>query len=137
MGSLDSECLLEEEASKACQEYSEKLDQLNAFVKAQGPFVEQLKEMASDLQQVKLTAAKVTPAKDSPELRAALEAAKKAGEEFGNTSPEAALAWETVEEIAAASNAPALGGKLTDECLVEAIEACEALDELNKALNLD
>ena len=56
---------------------------------------------------------------------------------FDLPTPEAALAWETVEEIAAASNAPALGGKLTDECLVEAIEACEALDELNKALNLD
>ena len=44
---------------------------------------------------------------------------------------------ETVEEIAAAGNANALGGALSDdECLVDAaMEACVALEELNRVLN--
>ena len=118
-------------------EYGEKLDELNKLVKETGPFVEQLRGLAGDLQKIKLTASAATPAKDSPQLRAALKTAKEASEKFGATSPEAAVAWDAVEEIAAASNEPALGGSLTDECLVEALEACQALDELNRVLNLE
>ena len=82
---------------------------------------------------------KVPPAppvagKDSPELRAAITEAKAASDEFGATSTEAVLAWETVEEIASAGVEPALGGMLDDECLIDTIEACEALQELNKGL---
>lgn len=134
---MDEECLVEDEASKACREYGEKLDELAQLVKKQGPFVEQMKGLAGDLQKIKVTAKEATPAKDSPELRKAVAEAKAASEEFGASSSQAAVAWDTVEEIAAAGNAPALGGTLTDECLVEALEACEALDQLNKALHLD
>ena len=40
--------------------------------------------------------------KDSPQLRQALADAKKTSEEKGATSKEAAVAWDIVEEIAAA-----------------------------------
>jgi CP12 domain len=117
-------------------EYGQKLDELATLVKSQSPFVEQMKGLTDELKRIKVSAAPAQKAKDSPELRAALKAAKAASAEFGPTSKEAAVAWDTVEEIAAAGNAPALGGSLTDECLVEAIEACEALEELNRALSL-
>lgn len=73
-------------------------------------------------------------ARDSPELREAIREAKEVSEKMGAASIEAILAWETVEEIASASNSPALGGMLDDECLVETIEACEAMEELQRAL---
>ena len=73
-------------------------------------------------------------APNSAALDAALEEAKAVTADKGIKSPEAAVAWETVEEIAAAGNANALGETLTDfECVVEAAkEACVALEELGK-----
>ena len=118
-------------------EYGDKLDELQSLLNQQAPFVEQMKQMTGDLQKLKVTATKPTAAKDSPQLREAVKAAKAAGEKYGAGSPEAAVAWDNVEEIAAAGNSNALGGNLADECLVEALEACEALDELNRVLNLD
>ncbi|CAB9507090.1 expressed unknown protein [Seminavis robusta] len=135
-GSLD-ECETEGDASDACKEYGEKLDALADLMKTQGKFVEQMKGLTDELQKIKVSSAPAPKAQDSPELRAAVKAAKAASEEFGASSPEAAVAWDTVEEIAAAGNSNALGGSLTDECLVEAMEACEALDELNRVLSLN
>jgi hypothetical protein len=133
---LNEECLTEEEASKACMEYGEKLDQLTELVKKNKPYVEQMKGLAAELKQIKIKAAPAQPAADSPELRAALKAAQEASEKYGPTSPEAKVAWDIVEEEAAAGVDNALGGMLTDECLVETLEACEALDELNRALKV-
>lgn len=136
--SLDEECLTDD-PSPACLEYGEKLDQLAELIKKQKPFVEQMKGLASEMKQMKLAEAsttKKTAAKDSPELRAAVKEAKETAEKYGATSPEARVAWDNVEEIAAAGNANAMGGTLIDECLVEASEACDALDELNKVLTL-
>eukprot|EP00555_Chaetoceros_dichaeta_P011376 CAMPEP_0198259654 /NCGR_PEP_ID=MMETSP1447-20131203/8785_1 /TAXON_ID=420782 /ORGANISM="Chaetoceros dichaeta, Strain CCMP1751" /LENGTH=234 /DNA_ID=CAMNT_0043947091 /DNA_START=54 /DNA_END=758 /DNA_ORIENTATION=- len=70
-------------------------------------------------------------------LLAALENAKKITAELGITSSEAKLAWEDVEEIASSSTAAATKKALDlDECEVDKIEACEALEELDKVLNL-
>lgn len=138
-GSLsDEECSTEEAASKACQEYSENLDKLTELMEKNKPFIEQMKGVAGELNRIKLGApAPSASGKDSPELRAALQEAKEASEKHGATSPEARVAWDTVEEIAAAGTAPAMGGALTDdECLIETMQACEALEELNKALKL-
>ena len=135
--SLNEECSTEEAASKACMEYGENLDKLSALMGENKPFIEQMKGVASELQRIKLAASPKPVAKDSPELRAAVAEAKAISDEKGATSPEARVAWDTVEEIAAAGNAPAMGGMLLeDECLVEAMEACEALEVLNEALNL-
>ena len=42
--------------------------------------------------------------------------------------------WETVEEIASSDVSEATKGSLEEECLVEAIEACEAIEALQNAL---
>jgi len=137
-GSLADECeLTDGEVSKACMEYDKNLEELQKMLKENAPFIQKMKSIASDLENIKMTTAPAVQAKDSPELRAAVAEAKKATDEFGPTSSEARLAWESVEEIASAGNAGALGGKLsTEECLVETAEACEALEKLEKALEL-
>ena len=92
------------------------------------------KELASSVNPVKLQPPETGAAPPSHELEKALVEARKITSELGLASPEAAIAWETVEQIAAAGNSNALGGSLsTDECFVEAAkEACEALEELHK-----
>lgn len=117
-------------------EYGEKLDQLSQLVKQNKPHIEQMRGLATELQKIKLNVAKSAPAEDSPELRAALKEAQAATEKYGATSSEAKNAWDNVEEIASSGLNNSLGGMLGDECLVETMEACEALDELNRALNL-
>ena len=72
---------------------------------------------------------------NNPELDSALEEAKNATEKHGISSPEARLAWEAVENIAGNDFSEATKRGLSDEeCLVEYIEACEAMEELNRAL---
>jgi len=69
-------------------------------------------------------------------LLTALENAKKITAELGITSSEAKLAWEDVEEIASSSTSQATKKPLNlEECEVEKIEACEALEELDKIIN--
>jgi len=43
--------------------------------------------------------------------------------------------WETVEEIASSDVGEALKGSLEEECLVETIDACEAIEALQAALS--
>lgn len=135
-GNLDDEC--EAEApTEACLEYGQKLEELSAILRDQGPKIEQIKSLAREIQAVKLKEAPVAPAADSPALQAALKAAKAVTEKHGISSAEARLAWEDVEEMAAASSqSNALGGMIGDECLVETIEACEALEELQRAIHV-
>jgi hypothetical protein len=137
-GSLD-ECEVDEEAaSAACLEYSDKLVELQKMIDAQQPAMAALQSMASSVKQVKLAVPKTTVAEDSAQLKEAMAAAKKITEEKGIKSPEAAVAWETVEEIASAGTGNALGGKMTDEeCLIDAAaEACAALEELGRVLKM-
>jgi hypothetical protein len=97
--------------------------------------MDRIKELALDIRAVKLAEPPKGSGQDSPALQAALKKAKAISAEKGSDSPEAKLAWEEVEEVAAASNENALGGMLLeDECLVETIEACEAIMELQRAL---
>jgi len=135
MGSLADEC--ETEVVKPeCVEYGEKLDELQGLVAANAfPDDSSIsKELAGTVGQVKFPKPEKVRAPNSAALDAALEEAKAVTADKGIKSPEAAVAWETVEEIAAAGNANALGETLTDfECVVEAAkEACVALEELGK-----
>ena len=93
--------------------------------------------MADDIKAIKLSAPKASVGVASDQLQEAMATAKKLTEEHGVHSPEAQVAWDVVEEIAAAGSDNAMGGMMTaEECLVEAaIEACEALEELNRALD--
>merc|ERR1711935_658463 len=136
MGSLADECEVEV-VSPECVEYSEKLDELQGLVAANAfPDDSAIsKELAGTVGQVKFPKPDKVVAPTSAALDAALEEAKAVTADKGIKSPEAAVAWETVEEIAAAGNANALGdNNLTDfECVVEAAkEACVALEELSK-----
>lgn len=138
MTTLDEECdISDEEVSKACMEYDEKMESLQKLVTEYAPKMNDVKELVSEMRDIKMTVSKSAPAADSPQLRAALESAKATEAEFGAGSDEAKVAWESVEEIASSGLSNSMGTRLDQECLVEtAIEACEALDELNRALNL-
>jgi hypothetical protein len=117
-------------------DYYDKMAELKNLIKAQQQSAAALKEMVASVKQVKLAVPEAKPGAASPLLKAALAEAKKITEEKGITSPEAQVAWETVEEISAADNSSALGGALSaDECLVDATEeACKALEELERVM---
>lgn len=139
-GLSEEECELDENAmSSACQDYSSKIDELEALLEQQKPMMNNLAELAAQVNAVKLSIPEVKPAGEaSPQLVEALKAAKSITEEMGADSPDARVAWDNVEEIAAAGNDNATGEILTDECLVEsAKEACMALEELQRVLNLN
>lgn len=112
------------------------MSELKALIKAQNEGAAALKSMVSEVKKVKLSVPESKPGMPSVQLKVALAEAKKATAEKGIDSPEARVAWETVEEISAADNSGALGAGLTaDECLVDAAqEACEALEELSRVM---
>ena len=121
-------------------EYNEALDELQellATTKFPKDASAAFERFAGSVEPVKLSAPETKSAPPSAQLQEALEHARSVTAELGLTAPEAKLAWETVEEIAAAGNSNALGGKLSDEeCFVEAVEeACAALEELSKIVN--
>lgn len=99
--------------------------------------MEKTKALAEEIRNLKITQPDGgAKSPDTPQMRAALDEAKKATNEHGADSTEAKLAWETVEEIAGADLSEAMKGSLEDECLIETIEACEALEELQRVLAL-
>jgi hypothetical protein len=133
---MDEECELEGAGSAACMEYSQKIDQLEELVKMQKPMLDQMTKMAAEIRAVKLAIPEVKKSASSPELKAALASAQAISKEKGVTSPEAKMAWEDVEEIAAASSRSGdMPAPLSEECLIDAArEACEAIDEMNRVL---
>mmetsp|Transcript_8239 Transcript_8239/g.10139 ORF Transcript_8239/g.10139 Transcript_8239/m.10139 type:complete len:222 (+) Transcript_8239:70-735(+) len=135
-GVSDEECLTDG-SSMDCEEYENKLSSLAALLEENKAKIEQVKSLASEIQAVKLVQPSASTGEDSSALRAALAEAKEAAEKNGADSTEAKLAWETVEEIAASGTGEASQADLYDECLVEALEACEALDELARVMYLE
>ena len=125
-----------DEPSAECLDYGEKMEELNKLLKLHRPMITEVKRIAEEIQSIKLKASEMKPGSDSPELRAALDNARKTSKEFGATSSQAKVAWAEVEEIASASNSLAIGARLDEECLVETIEACEAIEEVQRVLNL-
>ena len=120
-------------------DYESKMEELKSLV---GNFemskFDQMKALTAELKSLKLTVDRVSKP-DSPELKAAvrkaLEEAKAIAAEKGADSPEAKVAWAEVEEVASAGLQNAVGARLDEECLVDtALEACQALEELNRAL---
>jgi len=118
-------------------EYDAKVDDLKRLLAEQASKVGNLKKLAEEIRAVKLAKpSKVVNQVESDQMRDAIKAAREATEKFGAQSPQAALAWETVEEIASNDlTAATLGVMTEDECLVETIEACEAIEELQRVLN--
>ena len=97
-----------------------------------------MKSLANEIRGVKVANPQLsTPFQDTSAVRAALQNAKDAVEKYGNSSSEAKLAWEAVEEIASNDFGEATKKTLDDECLIESIEACEAIEELQRAVFLE
>ena len=94
----------------------------------------QMKDVAAELQAIKLTPPEKKPAPQIPGLWDAKLKARAVSQQYGNASAEARLAWEEVEEIASAGLENAMGEDMTEQCLVEAAEACLALEELGRFL---
>ena len=113
------------------------MKELSFFLEKEKPNLKRVKTLAAEIQAIKLVAPKSKTSPDSPILKKALIDAKAASDYFGSDSSEAKLAWETVEEIASSDNSEAFQDDLDDECLVETIEACEALEELSRVIILE
>ncbi|KAI2501540.1 CP12 domain [Fragilaria crotonensis] len=123
--------------SAACIEYGTKIDELRQILEDTGPLTNKIRNIALEVKAIKMQPVEMPVGADTPAVRAALKAATAATAEFGADSVEAKLAWESLEEISSASEAAgALGGTLTDECLTEMIEACEALEEIQRAIDV-
>ncbi|CAM9334955.1 unnamed protein product [Ectocarpus sp. 8 AP-2014] len=71
---------------------------------------------------------------DHPEIEVAEAAALKATKEFGATSPEARLAWDTYEEVAAADNTIATRATLDEDCDVTNEKVCDEYQDQMKEL---
>jgi len=96
-----------------------------------------MKDVAAELGAIKLSPPTKQPAPTIPGLWDAKLKARAITQQFGNSSTEARLAWEDVEEIASSGLENAVGGTLFEEesCdLVKAAEACMALEELDRFL---
>ena len=129
---------MEDEISSACRDYGEKLDELFSLIQENQPKIDRMRSLASNMKDIKLTVAekeKTVNAQASEALNIAIREAKRTEEEFGKGSPESNVAWSEVEEVASTGLENAMGTRLDEECLVDqTMDACRALDELNRAL---
>ena len=71
---------------------------------------------------------------EDPVLKLALSNAELMTEWWGINSKQAKLAWEVVEDILSRDNSEVMKGAMDDEeqCLVDLMEACEGLYELDR-----
>lgn len=122
---------------QATEEFQSNLNTVQRLTKDLKDHQKHMNDVAKEMQALKLIAPENRPAPKSPQLDAALSRAKQMSTEFGNTSQEARLAWEEVEEIASSGLENAMGEDMTEECLVEAAEHCLALEELDRFINYE
>jgi len=121
-------------------DYEDKVKSLAQMLTKTKDELVQMKDLADSLKGVKLASPPMggTLTSDAPETAAmadALAAAKEATAASGADSISARLAWEAVEEIAAsAADGEATRAPLDEECLIELIEGCEALEKFKAAL---
>lgn len=117
-------------------DYDEKVEALSTLLKDQQDKISSIKALAEELRGIKLSKpSSGASSVDNPQMRDALKEAKEATEKFGMDSSEAKLAWETVEEIASSDVSEAIKGSLEDECLLDTIDACEAIEAMQTVLS--
>lgn len=137
---IQGEGLSQEELNNAYQEVQSSMEimQRNQYAAVSFQNNQQLmKDVAAELHAIKLSPPAKKPAPTIPGLWDAKLKARATSQQFGNASPESRLAWEEVEEIASSGLNNAIGGNLyqQEECdLVQAAEACMALEELDRFL---
>lgn len=124
------------------KEMYEKFLELQRLGELQRDHLDSVKDITEQIQQIKLSDPVKASAKDrlhNPILDQALTEAKHMTDKHGVSSAQARLAWETVEDIASDDLSEAMKKAIDEdeECLVEMIQACEAMEELNRALFLD
>jgi len=117
--------------------FDDKFKLLSSILAENEDKVKKIKTLVQEIQAIKLMKPQASkPGPDSPQLVQALQEAKEASEQYGSGSKEAIQAWMTVEEIASDDMAEATAGTLDEECFVQTIEACEALEEINRIVDL-
>mmetsp|Transcript_7916 Transcript_7916/g.18728 ORF Transcript_7916/g.18728 Transcript_7916/m.18728 type:complete len:244 (+) Transcript_7916:7-738(+) len=117
-------------------DYDEKVKALASLLKEQQDKISSIKSLAEELRGVKLSKpSSGASSVDIPQMKDALQEAREATKKFGMDSSEAKLAWETVEEIASSDGSEAIKGSLEDECLVDTIDACEAIEAMQSVLS--
>jgi len=130
------------ETPEECDDYVAGVNAIAESLKNQEPKFDSARLMAENVQPIKLSevtskAPKVSPAQSASMLEA-IKNAKRITNEQGITSSAAKLAWETVEEIASNDQSEATKKGLDpEECLVEKVEACEAMEELDRVMFLE
>ena len=118
------------------EEYEAKVKSLAQMLTKTKEELDMVRQLAEDLKGVKLATPESRTTVTTASMKKALAEARSATEKFGVESTEAKLAWETVEEIAASStDDEATRAPLDEECLVELIEGCEALEKFKAALD--
>lgn len=121
------------------QKYDQFL-KLQKLAEEQKEHIKSVKHVTTQIRAIKLAppTSRSMP-KHNPILEQALKEAKFMTKKHGVQSSQAKVAWEAVEHIASDDLSEAMKAAVDDddECLIEMIEACEALDELNRALFLD
>ena len=133
-----SKVMTPEQLREATAQYESNLKTVQRLTKDLKKAQKHMKDVANQLQALKISPPENRPAPKSPVLEKALQNAKSVSAEFGNKSPEARLAWEDVEEIASAGLSSAFDvDDMTDECLLEAAEICLALEELDRFINYE
>ena len=119
-------------------EYKTKIDALALILAEERAKLDAVRTLALDIRNIKLSSPEPTASvQDTAAIKVAFQEAKTATETFGLQSPEAKLAWASVEEIASSDNSEAMKPSLDETCLIETIEACEALEELQRAIHLE
>lgn len=117
------------------EEYKEKVKLLALLLEESEAKIQSIKTLTEEVKAVQIVdVASARSSVDPTLMKSVLKDAQEAEEKFGKESTEAAVAWDIVEEVASSDRSGAIGGSIEDECLVEALEACEALEELNRAV---
>jgi hypothetical protein len=127
----------DEELARVTAEFQDNIQTVQRFTKDLQYHQQHMNDVAEKMAAIKIMKPENRPAPRSPELDAAMTKAKQMSTEFGPTSNEARLAWETVEEIASSGLENSMGENMTEECMVEAAEHCLALEELDRFMKME
>jgi len=116
-------------------EYKEKVKLLALLLEESQAKIQSIKTLTEEVKAVQIVdTPSARSSVDPAAMKSVLKEAQEAEKKFGKDSTEAMVAWDIVEEVASSDRSGMIGGSIEDECLVEALEACEALEELNRAV---
>lgn len=133
----EDECLVTKSVAPECSDYDKKIAKLADAMDNAQIYIDVMKREYTELRNIKIPPPPKSVPTVSEEMLRAISEAKSASIKHGATSTEAKMMWEAVEEIASNDSSEVLKGTLDDECLLEMMSACEALEEISRVLNLE